>query len=107
MIEDLKERLLVTHIQWMLIIPQYNVNTNFGDNIDSNNTYSTSVISGTIKDEVSEIVEFNIDWGGISRTPFLNFLKEIMEKLAYCFFLAILHIGRKVVTNSTESGYLY
>ena len=39
------------------------------------------------KDEVPEIAEFHVNWGGISRTPLLNFPKETMKKIAYCMFL--------------------
>ena len=53
------------------------------------------------EDEVSAMLEFHTNWGGISRTPLLNFSREIMKKTIYYLFLASPHIGWKVAPNST------
>ena len=57
------------------------------------------------KDGVPEIVAFNNDWGGIVRTPLLNFPRATMKNLVYRMFLGSPHIDGKFVPNSTICNY--
>ena len=51
-------------------------------------------------DEIPEIEQNRIDWGGISRTPLLHIPKEMTNKVAYYIFLESPHIGEIVAPKS-------
>ena len=58
-------------------------------------------------DNENEIRNINVkvDWGGITRTPVLNFPHELLKRIANRLFIGSPHIGGKVDTNSSIPGY--
>ena len=54
---------------------------------------------------VGETVNVNIDWGGDSKIPLLNFPNEILKKVATRLYIGSAHIGGKVSPNSVVNGY--
>ena len=55
--------------------------------------YVTTVnIESLYVHEISEVVKFHVVYGGISRTPLLNFVRAI-ENIAHRLFLGLSHIG--------------
>ena len=72
----------------------------------SNPRFKMSVtIEHNDNDIVEEIINVHIDWGGLSKTPLLNFPNEILKKIAHRLYIGSAHIGGKVTPNSVVRGY--
>lgn len=54
------------------------------------------IIEFTDSGDITEIIQVHIDWGGKSRTPMLNFSREILLKIAYMVYIESPHISGKV-----------
>ena len=54
--------------------------------------------------DIPEIVQFHVDWGGVSRTSLLHFFREILTKIAYRLFLGPPHIGGRLSSTSIVDG---
>ena len=72
----------------------------------SNPRFKMSVtIEHNDNDIVEEIINVHIDWGGLSKTPLLNFPNEILKKIVHRLYIGSAHIGGKVTHNSVVRGY--
>ena len=55
--------------------------------------------------EIPEVIQFHVDWGGISITPLLNVPREILKKIAHHLFLGSPHIGGRLSSTSIVDRY--
>ena len=56
-------------------------------------------------DDITEIVEIHVDWGGQPRTQLLNYPREILLKIVSRLYICSPHIGVKISHNSVFDGY--
>ena len=56
-------------------------------------------------DDITEVVEVHVDWGGKSRTPLLNYPREILLNIASRLYIGSPHIGGKISHDSVVNGY--
>ena len=56
-------------------------------------------------DDVTEVVSVHVDWGTKSKTPILNFPREVLKKIAHRLYIGSPHIGGKIAPHSIVHGY--
>ena len=56
-------------------------------------------------DDVTEVVSVHVDWGNKSKTPLLNFPREVLKKIAHRLYIGSPHIGGKIAPHSIVHGY--
>ena len=55
--------------------------------------------------DIPEVVQFHVDWGGISIIPLLNFQREILKNISHCLCLGLPNIGGRLSSTSIVEGY--
>ena len=55
--------------------------------------------------DIPNEVNININWGGITRSPLLNFSSVLVNNLAYRLFFGVGNIGGKLMPRSIVNGY--
>ena len=55
--------------------------------------------------DVTEITHVHLDWGGQSKTPLLNFLREILKQIGHRLYIRSPHISGKISPRSTVNGF--
>lgn len=56
-------------------------------------------------DNITEVVEIQVDWGGKSRTSLLKYPREILLNVTKRLYIGSSHTGGKISHNSVISGY--
>ena len=55
-------------------------------------------------DDITEVMEVHVDWGGKSHTPLLNYSKEALLKISSRLYIVSPHIRGKISHNSVVNG---
>ena len=56
-------------------------------------------------DDITAVVEIHVEWGGQSRTPLLNYPREILLKIASRLYIGYPYISGKISQDSVVNGY--
>ena len=62
------------------------------------------VTSNEHDENLAEEIDVNIDWGGQSKTPYQNFPRDVLQKLAHRLFVSSPNIGGRLSTDTKVKG---